>query len=56
VPTAAVSGVYFANPESRYFALGKIDRGQVEDYAGRKGMSLEEVERWLSSQLAYEPD
>jgi 5-methyltetrahydrofolate--homocysteine methyltransferase len=53
VPTAAVSGVYFANPESRYFNLGKIDRGQVEDYAQRKGMSVEEVERWLAPNLGY---
>jgi len=53
VPTAAVSGVYFAYPESRYFALGKIDWGQVEEYAQRKGMSVEEVERWLGPNLGY---
>ena len=53
VPTAAVSGLYFAHPESKYFGLGKIERDQVQDYAKRKGMSIEEVERWLGSVLAY---
>jgi 5-methyltetrahydrofolate--homocysteine methyltransferase len=52
-PTAAVSGFYFAHPQSRYFGLGKITKDQVEDYAVRKNMSLEEVERWLSPNLAY---
>jgi len=52
-PTAAVSGLYFAHPQSRYFGLGKIQRDQISDYAGRKGMSIEEVERWLSPVLAY---
>ncbi len=52
-PTAAVSGLYFAHPESYYFALGKIQRDQVEDYAHRKNMSMEEVEKWLGSILAY---
>jgi 5-methyltetrahydrofolate--homocysteine methyltransferase len=54
-PTAAVSGWYIAHPEARYFALGKIDRGQVEDYARRKGMTLTEAQRWLSASLGYEP-
>jgi 5-methyltetrahydrofolate--homocysteine methyltransferase len=54
-PTAAVSGWYFAHPEARYFAVGKIDKDQVEDYARRKGMSLAEAERWLSPNLGYEP-
>jgi 5-methyltetrahydrofolate--homocysteine methyltransferase len=54
VPTAAVSGWYFAHPEARYFGTGKIGKDQVEDYARRKGMSVETVERWLSSILAYE--
>jgi len=54
-PTAAVSGWYIAHPESRYFALGKIDRDQVQDYARRKGMTLEEAQRWLSANLGYEP-
>ncbi len=55
VPTAAVSGIYFAHPESRYFAVGKINRDQVEDYAQRKGMSLAEAERWLAPILGYIP-
>ena len=54
-PTAAVSGWYFAHPEARYFGIGKIDRDQVEDYAQRKGMSVDEMERWLSPNLGYEP-
>ncbi len=52
-PTAAVSGFYFSHPEARYFGLGKIGKDQVEDYAKRKGMSLEETERWLAPNLAY---
>jgi 5-methyltetrahydrofolate--homocysteine methyltransferase len=52
-PTAAVSGFYFSNPESRYFGLGKISKDQVEDYAIRKKMSVEDVERWLSPNLGY---
>ncbi len=52
-PTAAVSGFYFAHPESRYFGLGKINKDQVEDYAKRKGMDLETAERWLSPNLGY---
>ena len=54
VPTAAVSGLYFSHPESRYFAIGKIGRDQVADYAERKGMATPEVERWLGPNLAYE--
>ena len=56
VPTAAVSGLYFANPDARYFAVGKINRDQVEDYANRKGMDVVEVEKWLAPNLAYEPE
>ncbi|MEJ2591829.1 MAG: vitamin B12 dependent-methionine synthase activation domain-containing protein, partial [Candidatus Thiodiazotropha sp.] len=56
VPTAAVSGLYFSHPQSRYFAVGKLNRDQVEDYAARKGFSLAETERWLAPNLAYEPD
>jgi len=52
-PTAAVSGYYFAHPQSRYFGLGKISKDQVEDYAIRKEMTLEETERWLSPNLGY---
>ena len=54
-PAASVSGLYFSHPESRYFALGKIDRDQVQDYAVRKRMTVEAVERWLSPNLNYDP-
>jgi 5-methyltetrahydrofolate--homocysteine methyltransferase len=54
-PTAAVSGWYFAHPEARYFGLGKINQDQVTEYAQRKNMPLEDIERWLSPVLAYEP-
>jgi 5-methyltetrahydrofolate--homocysteine methyltransferase len=53
-PTAAVSGWYIAHPQARYFALGKIDRDQVEDYARRKDWTLEEAQRWLAPNLGYE--
>jgi 5-methyltetrahydrofolate--homocysteine methyltransferase len=53
-PTAAVSGLYFAHPRSRYFMVGKIGRDQVEDYARRKGMTAAEAERWLRPNLAYD--
>ena len=53
VPTAAVSGLYFAHPAARYFAVGKLQRDQVEDYAARKGMSVAEMEKWLGPNLAY---
>ena len=52
-PAASVSGFYFSHPESRYFGLGKIDRDQVESYAERKNMTIEETERWLSPNLSY---
>ncbi|WP_111496075.1 methionine synthase [Marinobacter bohaiensis] len=55
LPAAAVSGWYFAHPESKYFAVGKIGRDQVEDYAHRKGVSKAEAERWLAPSLAYDP-
>jgi 5-methyltetrahydrofolate--homocysteine methyltransferase len=54
-PGSSVSGLYFAHPASRYFDLGKIDRDQVLDYRERKGMSVEEVERWLGPNLNYDP-
>jgi 5-methyltetrahydrofolate--homocysteine methyltransferase len=54
-PAAAVSGLYFSHPESRYFGVGKIGRDQVEDYALRKGWSLAEAERWLAPILSYDP-
>jgi 5-methyltetrahydrofolate--homocysteine methyltransferase len=53
-PAASVSGLYFAHPESRYFSVDRISRDQVEDYARRKGMSLADVERWLSPNLGYD--
>ncbi|WP_342646466.1 methionine synthase [Mucilaginibacter sp. CSA2-8R] len=53
LPTAAVSGFYFAHPQSRYFGLGKIGKDQVEDYAKRKNMSVETAERWLGPNLNY---
>ena len=55
LPAASVSGLYFAHPEAKYFAVGKIGRDQVEDYARRKGMDVREVERWLAPNLNYEP-
>jgi 5-methyltetrahydrofolate--homocysteine methyltransferase len=54
-PGAAVSGIYLAHPRARYFSVGRIGRDQAEDYATRKGLSLEEVERWLAPNLGYEP-
>ena len=54
-PTAAVSGFYFSHPDSRYFSVGKIDRDQVESYAARKGMRVDEVEKWLAPNLGYDP-
>jgi 5-methyltetrahydrofolate--homocysteine methyltransferase len=55
LPTATVSGWYFAHPESSYFGLGRIGRDQAADYAQRKGWTLEEAERWLAPNLAYDP-
>jgi 5-methyltetrahydrofolate--homocysteine methyltransferase len=55
LPTAAVSGWYFAHPDSHYFAVGKIDRDQVQDYARRKGMDIATVQRWLGPNLGYDP-
>ncbi|MAT68616.1 MAG: methionine synthase [Planctomycetaceae bacterium] len=54
-PAASVCGLYFAHPQARYFAVDRISREQAEDYADRKGMSLEEVQRWLAPNLGYEP-
>jgi 5-methyltetrahydrofolate--homocysteine methyltransferase len=54
-PAASVSGLYFSHPESKYFNVGRIGRDQLEDYARRKGEALEVTERWLASNLAYEP-
>jgi len=55
-PTAAVSGTYFAHPDARYFGVGSIGRDQVEDYAVRKGWSIEETEKWLAPNLGYDPE
>ncbi|MCH8078604.1 MAG: methionine synthase [Proteobacteria bacterium] len=55
-PTAAVSGLYFSHPESRYFGLGKINKDQLADYAHRKGFDIKLMERWLSPNLGYDPD
>ena len=54
LPAASVSGLYFAHPESRYFAVDRITREQVESYARRKGMPVAEVERWLAPNLGYD--
>ena len=54
VPTAAVSGFYISHPESTFFAVGKIGKDQVEDYARRKGWTVEKAEQWLAPVLAYE--
>jgi 5-methyltetrahydrofolate--homocysteine methyltransferase len=55
VPAASVSGFYFANPAARYFGVGRVGRDQVADYARRRGIALEEAERWLAPNLGYEP-
>jgi 5-methyltetrahydrofolate--homocysteine methyltransferase len=54
-PGAAVSGFYLSHPDSQYFAVAKIERDQVEDYARRKGWTVQEAERWLAPNLAYTP-
>ena len=55
IPAASVSGLYFAHPQARYFTVGRLGDDQIASYARRKGQSIEEVERWLGSTLAYEP-
>jgi len=55
-PAASVSGWYFAHPEAHYFGVGRIGRDQAVDYARRKGLTLRETERWLASNLSYDPD
>ncbi|MEL7541091.1 MAG: vitamin B12 dependent-methionine synthase activation domain-containing protein, partial [Pseudomonadota bacterium] len=54
-PASSVSGLYLAHPESVYFAVGRIERDQVQDYANRKGMELRTAERWLGPILNYDP-
>jgi 5-methyltetrahydrofolate--homocysteine methyltransferase len=53
-PAASVSGLYFAHPQARYFAVDRLAQDQVQDYARRKGRSLREIERWLAPNLGYE--
>ena len=55
-PAAAVSGWYYSHPDSQYFVVGRLGKDQVEDYAKRKGWTLAEAERWLGSNLDYEPE
>jgi 5-methyltetrahydrofolate--homocysteine methyltransferase len=50
-----VSGLYFGHPDAKYFAVGRLGRDQVEDYAARKGIGVAEAERWLRPNLAYDP-
>ena len=54
-PASSVSGFYFAHPESKYFAVGKLERDQLEDYAQRKDRPVAECERWLAPYLNYDP-
>jgi len=56
LPTAAVSGYYFSHPRSQYFVVGRLSREQVADYARRKGVELAQAERWLASNLDYDPE
>lgn len=56
LPTAAVSGYYFSHPQSQYFVVGRVSREQAADYARRKGVELAQVERWLASNLDYDPE
>ena len=56
LPAGSVSGFYFAHPGSRYFAIDRITRDQVEDYARRKGWKFKEAEKWLAPVLAYDPE
>jgi len=56
LPTAAVSGYYFSHPQSQYFVVGRVTREQVTDYARRKGVERAQVERWLASNLDYDPE
>ena len=54
-PAASVSGFYFSHPLAKYFNVGRIGRDQAESYAKRRGMPMEQVEKWLSPNLGYEP-
>jgi 5-methyltetrahydrofolate--homocysteine methyltransferase len=55
LPAASVSGVYFSHPDAKYFNVGRLGRDQIESYARRKRVAVEEVEKWLGSSLAYDP-
>ncbi len=55
LPASSVSGWFFSHPEARYFAVGKLEKDQVADYARRAGIELAEAERWLGSNLNYDP-
>jgi 5-methyltetrahydrofolate--homocysteine methyltransferase len=55
LPAASVSGLYFSHPSAKYFNVGRIGRDQLESYAGRKRITIEEAERWLGPYLAYDP-
>jgi len=54
-PASSVSGFYFANPQTKYFRVGKLSKDQIIHYAERKGQSVEVTEKWLAPNLAYEP-
>ena len=56
LPAAAVSGYYFSHPDSQYFVVGRVSKEQVEDYARRKGATVAQTERWLASNLDYDPE
>ena len=55
-PAAAVSGYYFSHPGSQYFVVGRVSKEQAADYARRKGVSLQQAERWLAANLDYDPE
>jgi len=56
LPAAAVCGYYFSHPQSQYFVVGRVSKEQAADYAQRKGVSLAQAERWLASNLDYDPE
>ena len=55
-PASSVSGWYYSHPDCRYFGVGKLGRDQITDYAQRRGMPLQVAEKWLATNLAYEPE